>query len=137
MPDISSILPEIIAALTAGGWFYSARRRKQERESHEAEMKKANADLIAALRDSETKYTREILDTYNQQVVEPMRQQLERNTNAIARYQGAIDMAPSCRLYPDCVVVRKLQSAPDHHDPHPHGVESMDGHDDFDSCATS
>lgn len=117
MPDISTILPEIIAALAAGGWFYSERKRKQERESHDAEMAKAKADLTATMRDSETKYTREALEIYTQQVVEPLRQQLDRNTKAIARYQGAIDMAPSCRLYPDCVVVRKLQSkSHDHHD---------------------
>lgn len=110
MPDLTSILPEIIAALTAGGWLLSRRRRRQEKESHEAEMAKSKAELTAALRDSETKYTREALEIYTQQVVEPLRQQLDRNTTAIARYQGAIDKAPGCRLWPDCVVVRELRS---------------------------
>lgn len=111
MPDWTVIVADVIAALTAGGWLLSRHRRRQEKESHEAEIAKTKAELTAALRDSETKYTREALEIYTQQVVEPLRQQLDRNTVAIARYQGAIDMAPTCRLYPDCVVIRKLRSA--------------------------
>ena len=110
MLDFSNILPEIIAALTAGGWFLSWSKRRQEREAHEAELAQKQAELTATMRESETKYTREALEIYTQQVVEPLRQQLDRNTKAIARYQGAIDMAPTCRIYPDCVVIRKLQS---------------------------
>lgn len=110
MPDWTVIITDVIAALTAGGWLLSRRRRRQEKETHESEMAKAKADLTAALRDSETKYTREALEIYTQQVVEPMRQQLERNTAAIARYQGALDKAPTCRLYPDCVIIRELRT---------------------------
>jgi len=110
MPDWTVIATDVIAALTAGGWLLSRRKRKQERESHDAEMAKAKADLTAALRDSETKYTREALEIYTQQVVEPIRQQCERNTITIARFQAAIDMAPNCRIYPDCVILRKLRS---------------------------
>lgn len=110
MSDFLQILPELLAAVFGGGWALSAHKRKQERESHEAEMAKAQADLTATLRESETKYTREALEIYTQQVVEPLRQQLDRNTTAIARYQGAIDCAPTCRMFPDCVIVRKLQS---------------------------
>ena len=110
MPDWSTIATEVLAALTAGGWLLSRRRRRQEKESHDAEMAKAKADLTAALRESETKYTREALEIYTQQVVEPLRQQLDRNTAAIARYQGAIDKAPGCSMWPNCVVVRELRS---------------------------
>lgn len=110
MLDYLTIVPDILATLAAGGWLVSRWRRKQEKASHDAELAKKEAELTATLRDSETKYTREALEIYTQQVVEPMRQQLSRNTEAIARFQGAIDMAPSCRIYPDCVVIRKLRS---------------------------
>lgn len=109
MPDFLSILPEILATLMGGGWLASRWRRRQEAEKHAAELKQKEAELISSLRDSETKYTREALEIYTQQVVEPLRNQLDRNTQAIARYQGAIDKAPLCRIYPDCVVVRELQ----------------------------
>lgn len=111
MPDILSILPEIIAALAAGGWFASRYRRKQEAEAHKTEMALKEEEIKAQMRESETKYTREALEIYTQQVVEPLREQLNRNTIAIARYQGAIDMAPDCRLYPDCVIVRCLRKS--------------------------
>lgn len=104
-----NILPEVLAALMGGGWLVSRWRRHQESDKHEAEIKQKEAELTATLRDSEIKYTREALEIYTQQVVEPMRQQLDRNTQAIARYQGAIDCAPNCRLYPDCVIVHKLR----------------------------
>ena len=113
MPEWTTIAAEVLAALTAGGWLLSRRRRRQESESHAAEMAKAKAELTAALRESETKYTREALEIYTQQVVEPIRQQSERNALAIARYQGAIDKALLCRLYPDCVVIRELQNQGD------------------------
>lgn len=109
MSEMLSILPEVIAALTAGGWLMSRFRRRREREEHAAEIAAKEAEITSKLRESETKYTREALEIYTKQVVEPLRQQLDRNTEAIARYQGAIDMAPTCRTYPDCVVVRKLQ----------------------------
>lgn len=108
--DYLNILPEILGTIAAGGWLMSRHRRKQERENHAAELAKKDAELLATIRDSETKYTREALEIYTQQVVEPMRQQLDRNTQAIARYQGAIDCAPSCRLYPDCVILHKLRN---------------------------
>ena len=94
MPEWTTIAAEVLAALTAGGWLLSRRRRRQESESHATEMAKAKAELTAALRESETKYTREALEIYTQQVVEPIRQQSE-------------------RLYPDCVVIRELQNQGD------------------------
>ena len=117
MLDYLNILPEVMAALMGGGWLVSRWRRKQERENHTAELAKKDAELLATIRDSETKYTREALEIYTQQVVEPMRQQLDRNTQAIARYQGAIDCAPSCRLYPDCVILHKLRNTKKDNDP--------------------
>ena len=116
MLDLIEIIPAVIAAITGGGWLISARKRRREDEEHQTKMTGMEAKITAALRDSETKYTREALEIYTQQVVEPMRQQLDRNTQAIARYQGAIDMAPTCRIYPDCVIIRKLRGTQnDHH----------------------
>ena len=109
--NITTIIPELLTVLAAGGWLLSRHRRNQEREAHEAEMAKKEAELTAAIRDSETKYTREALEIFKEQVVEPIRQLSERNALEIARYQGAISKAPSCPLYPACVILRELQSS--------------------------
>ena len=111
MPDWTTLATEILAAITAGGWLLSRRRRRQETESHEAEMAKAKAELTAALRESETKYTREALEIYTHDVVEPIRQQCERNTIKLARFEAAVDLAPTCRIYPDCVIIRELRAS--------------------------
>lgn len=113
MLDLTTIVTTLIATLTAGGWLMSAARRRKEAEEHHAEMEAKKAQLYQTIRESETKYTREALEIYTQQVVEPLREQLNRNTAAIERYQGAIDKAPDCRIYPDCVVLRELQKRKD------------------------
>ena len=114
-----SILPELLIALFGAGWGLTAWRKRKERETHAAEMAEKEAEITSKLRESETKYTREALEIYTQQVVEPLRQQCERNTIEIARYQGAIDKAPSCRIFPDCIVVRELQSKGDNDNDRP------------------
>lgn len=111
LSNITTIIPELLTVLAAGGWLLSRHRRNQEREAHEAEMAKKEAELTAAIRDSETKYTREALEIFKEQVVEPIRQLSERNALEIARYQGAISKAPACPHYPDCIILRELQSS--------------------------
>ena len=111
MLDWSSIIPSALATLTAGGWLLSRHRRQQEKESHDAEMEKAKADVVSAMRESETKYTREALDIYTKQVVEPIREQCERNTVKLARFEEAIEKAPMCRIFPDCVILRELRAS--------------------------
>lgn len=109
MFDWSTIIPSAIATLAGAGWFKSWQTRRHDKENHAKEMLEKEAEIIAKLRESETKYTKDVLETYNQQVVEPIRQQSQRNTEKLARLEGAIDMAPTCRIYPDCVILRKLQ----------------------------
>lgn len=132
MLDYLDKLPELVAALFAAGWGWTAWHKKKDRENHEARMAKAQAELTASLRDSETKYTREALEIYTRQVVDPLRQQLDRNTQAIARYQGAIDCAPECRIYPDCVIVRKLRSSQKNYGNHANGSQDVARHFDAD-----
>ena len=110
MLDYIDIIPAVIAALTTGGWLVSRRKRSKEDDEHKTKLSAMEAKITASLRDSETKYTREAIEIYNEQVVKPIREQSQRNTEALARLQGAIDMAPTCRIYPDCVILRKLQS---------------------------
>ena len=109
MFEWTTIITSFLATIAGAGWLKSHPDRRIERESHNKELLEKEASIISNLRESETKYTREALEIYTQQVVEPLRKQLNRNTAAIARYQGAINMAPRCRLYPDCVIVRELR----------------------------
>lgn len=109
MHEILSILPEILGTLAAGGWLISRWRRKQEKEAHAAELRQKEAILMATLRDSETKYTREALEIYTTQVVKPIREELARLNEKLIRYEEAFNCATSCRIYPDCVVLARLQ----------------------------
>lgn len=135
MPDWTEIVSAALAALAGGGWLLTSHRRRQEKEEHSTKLEAMQAKITAALRDSETKYTREALEIYTQQVVEPMRQQLDRNTQAIARYQGAIDCAPDCRIYPDCVIVRKLRSTTKNYGNHASGSQDLERHIDADTAS--
>lgn len=109
MLDYLQYLPEVLTALMGGGWLVSRWRRRQERDNHAAQLAQKEAELTATLRDSETKYTREALEIYTEQVVKPIREELQRLNDKQVRYEDAINRAPLCRMYPDCVVVHKLR----------------------------
>ena len=128
------IATAIIAALTAGGWLVSRHKRSQEAEEHKTKIDAMEAKITASLRDSETKYTREALEIYTDNVVKPLRDEVRTLRENQIRFQAAINAAPACRLFPDCVVIRRLRSAPNDNDRDAAQREDLDGHDDFDSC---
>ena len=128
------IATAIIAALTAGGWLVSRHKRSQEAEEHKTKIEAMEAKITASLRDSETKYTREALEIYTDNVVKPLRDEVRILRENQIRFQAAINAAPACRLFPDCVVVRRLRSAPNDNDRDAAQREDLDGHDDIDPC---
>lgn len=134
MFDWSTIITAIIAALTAGGWLVSRRKRIQEAEEHKTKIEAMEAKITASLRDSETKYTREALEIYTDNVVKPLRDEVRILRENQIRFQAAINAAPACRMFPDCVVVRRLRSAPNDNDRNAAQREDLDGHDDIDPC---
>lgn len=119
MLDWSAIIPSVLATILGAGWLKSRHERKKDNEAHARDMIEREADIIAKMRESETKYVHEILETYNLQVVDPIRQQSLRNAENLARFEGAVAAAPTCRIFPDCVIVRKLQSQVDNEDRDP------------------
>lgn len=134
MFEYTEIITAIIATLTAGGWLVSRHKRSQEAEEHKTKIEAMEAKITASLRDSETKYTREALEIYTDNVVKPLRDEIRTLRENQIRFQAAINAAPACRLFPDCVVINKLRTAKTHRDGDPHQLEDVEGHDDFDSC---
>lgn len=129
------IATAIIAALTAGGWLVSRHKRSQEAEEHKTKIDAMEAKITASLRDSETKYTREALEIYTDNVVKPLRDEVRTLRENQIRFQAAINAAPSCHLFPDCVVIRRLRSAPNDNNRDEAQCADLDGHDDFDPCS--
>lgn len=125
MLDYLNIAPEILGVLATGGWLVSRWRRRQEKENHDAELARKEAELTATLRDSETKYTREALEIYNENVVKPLRDELKTIRENQIRFQEAINLAPTCRLFPDCVVIRRLRKSPKDGDQHTDGDQDV------------
>lgn len=134
MFDYTEIITAIIATLTAGGWLVSRHKRSQEAEEHKTKIEAMEAKITASLRESETKYTREALEIYTDNVVKPLRDEIRTLRENQIRFQAAINAAPACRLFPDCVVINKLRTTKTHRDGDTHQLEDVDGHDDFDSC---
>ena len=132
MLEWTEIVASVIAALTAGGWLLSRHRRKQEKEEHAAKMDAMQAKITASLRDSETKYTREALEIYTENVVKPLRDELKTIRENQIRFQTAINLAPTCRIFPDCVVIRKLRSTAESHGNHADGSQDVARHIDAD-----
>lgn len=119
MERLLDILPEVIAALMAGGWLVSRSKRKKDEEEHRAKLAAMEAKITTSLRDSETKYTREALEIYTDNVVKPLRDEIRILRETQIRYQEAIKYATSCRLYPSCIILQRLQKSADgdHDDP--------------------
>ena len=134
MLDYLNILPEILGLLATGGWLVSRWRRRQESEEHKTKLAAMEAKITTSLRDSETKYTREALEIYTDNVVKPLRDEIRTLRENQIRFQAAINAAPACRMFPDCVVIRRLRSAPNDNDRNAAQREDLDGHDDIDPC---
>lgn len=134
MFEWSTIITSIIATLTAGGWLVSRHKRSQEAEEHKTKINAMEAKITASLRDSETKYTREALEIYTDNVVKPLRDEIRTLRENQIRFQAAINAAPACRMFPDCVVIRRLRSAPNDNNRDEAQPADLDGHDDYDSC---
>lgn len=134
MFEYTEIITAVIATLTAGGWLVSRHKRSQEAEEHKTKIEAMEAKITASLRDSETKYTREALEIYTDNVVKPLRDEIRTLRENQIRFQAAINAAPACSLFPDCVVINKLRTPKTNHDGDPHQLEDVDRHDNFDSC---
>ena len=134
MFEYTEIISAVVATLTAGGWLVSRHKRNQEAEEHKTKIDAMEAKITASLRDSETKYTREALEIYTDNVVKPLRDEVRTLRENQILFQAAINAAPACRLFPDCVVVRRLRSAPNDNDRDAAQREDLDGHDDIDPC---
>lgn len=134
MFEYTEIITAIIATLTAGGWLVSRHKRSQEAEEHKTKIEAMEAKITTSLRDSETKYTREALEIYTDNVVKPLRDEIRTLRENQIRFQAAINAAPACRLFPDCVVINKLRTPKTNRDGDTHQPNAMDGHDDFDTC---
>lgn len=126
MPNWTEIISAALAALAGGGWLLSSHRRRQEKEEHSTKLEAMQAKITASLRDSETKYTREALEIYTDNVVKPLRDELKTIRENQIRFQAAINMAPSCRLFPDCVVIRKLRTQENDGRDTPDGSQSVE-----------
>lgn len=134
MFDWNILIPSIVATLAGVGWFKSGQNRRHDRETHNKELLEKEAEIIAKMRESETKYTREAIEIYNEQVVQPIREQSQRNSEKLARLEGAIAMAPTCRIYPDCVILRSLHGSTKNDNNDTQSDQDLDGHSDFDPC---
>lgn len=109
MLDWPAIVANVIAALTAGGWLMSRHNRKKDNERHSAEVAQLRADLDRTIKQTETSYVQDALKIYSENVVEPIRNEIKRNNDRLIRLETAINMAPTCRIYPDCVIIHRLQ----------------------------
>ncbi|MBR5594612.1 MAG: hypothetical protein IKS96_02725 [Fibrobacter sp.] len=135
MPDWTEIISAALAALAGGGWLVTSHRRRQEKEEHATKLEAMQAKITASLRDSETKYTREALEIYTDNVVKPLRDELKTIRENQIRFQAAINLAPTCRIFPDCVVIRRLRQPTKDDDNHADGGQDLERHIDADTTS--
>ncbi|MBO7182837.1 MAG: hypothetical protein J6V49_01745 [Bacteroidales bacterium] len=137
MPDWTEIISAALAALAGGGWLLTSHRRRQEKEEHTTKMEAMQAKITASLRESETKYTREALEIYTDNVVKPLRDELKTIRENQIRFQAAINLAPTCRIFPDCVVIRRLRQPTKDGNNHSNGDQDLERHFDADTFSES
>ncbi len=136
MLNYLDLIPEVLGLFAAGGWLLSNHRRRQEKEEHSTKMEAMQAKITASLRDSETKYTREALEIYTDNVVKPLRDELKTIRENQIRFQAAINLAPTCRIFPDCVVIRRLRQPAQDGDQHADGGQDLARHFDANPSET-
>lgn len=110
MLDWITLATTILSVLAGGGWLTSRWMRRKEQEKHNVELEHARAEADALRQRTELDYTKEVLEIYSAHIVQPLQNQINEVRNRLERDEEAITMAFSCRLYPDCPVIIKLQS---------------------------
>lgn len=111
MLDWVSIVSIVATTLTAGGWLTSRRLRKKDDERHQVELEHARAEADALRQRSELNYTKEILEMYSAHIVQPLKDQIDLTNKRLDVYEYAINQAPTCKLYPNCPVIVRLQKS--------------------------
>lgn len=109
MFDVPTLVSSVIAALSAGGWLMSRRLRMKEDEKHAVELEHARAESEALRQRTELDYTKEVLEIYSAHIVQPLQEQINDIKERLKHDEQAIRTAYSCRLYPNCPVISKLQ----------------------------
>lgn len=110
MLDWLNVLSGILTVFAGGGWLTSRWMRRKEQEKHNVELERARAEADALRQRNELDYTKEVLEIYSAHIVQPLQNQINEVRNRLERDEEGIKMAFSCRLYPDCPVIIKLQS---------------------------
>lgn len=111
MFDWVTIVSIVATTLTAGGWLTSRRLRKKEDEKHVVELEHARAEADALRQRSELDYTKEILELYSAHIVQPLKDQIDLTNKRLDLYEYALNQAPTCKLYPACPVIIRLQES--------------------------
>lgn len=109
MFDVPTLISSVIATLSAGGWLMSRRLRKKEDEKHAVELEHARAESDALRQRTELDYTKEVLEIYSAHIVQPLKEQINDIKERLKHDEEAIRATNSCRLYPNCPVISKLQ----------------------------
>lgn len=113
MFDYVQIISIVAATLTAGGWLTSRHLRKKEDEKHQVELEHARAEADALRQKSELDYTKEILELYSAHIVQPLKDEINLTNRRLDLYEEAINQAPTCKLYPACPVLMRMQKQKD------------------------
>lgn len=109
MFDVTTLISSLLAALSAGGWLMSRRLRKKDDEKHQVELEHARAEADALRQRNELDYTKEILEIYSAHIVQPLKDQIDLTNKRLDLYEYALNEAPTCRLYPTCPIIMRLQ----------------------------
>lgn len=111
MFDWITLVSVVATTLTAGGWLTSRHLRKKEDEKHAVELEHARAEADALRQRTELDYTKEILELYSAHIVQPLKDQIDLTNKRLDLYEFAINQAPTCKLYPACPVIIRLQKS--------------------------
>lgn len=111
MFDWVTLVSVVATTLTAGGWVTSRHLRKKEDEKHAVELEHARAEADALRQRTELDYTKEILELYSAHIVQPLKDQIDLTNKRLDLYEYAINQAPTCKLYPACPVLIRLQKS--------------------------
>lgn len=109
MLDATEIISIVISALATGGWLTSKHLRKKEDEKHTVELERARAEAEALRQHNELDYTKDILELYSAHIVQPLKDQIDLTNKRLDLYEYAINKAITCKLYPSCPVLQRLQ----------------------------
>ena len=100
--DWTTIIASLISAISAGGWLSSRAIRKRDARAAALEAEKMSHEIERLDKAANLDHATKLIETYQAQVLEPMKQQISTLQTQVDELQKLLSRARTCEYNYNC-----------------------------------